>query len=82
MQILAREPFDFRAMRLQPRKQLLNTKFAEGVSAFQDESLQGHEIALRAIWKCVSNTADWGTERATILTAVQAQFCKLVFRMG
>jgi hypothetical protein len=69
-------------MNLQFGKQLLNAKFAEGVTAFRDESLQGHWLALRAMWKCVSNTADWGTERVIILTAANTQFCKIAFRMG
>jgi len=36
-------------MSLQPRKQLLNAKFTEGVTAFQDKSMQGHWLALRAM---------------------------------
>jgi hypothetical protein len=44
--------------------------------------LQGHVVALRAVWKCVSKTADWGIERAFILTAVGGHFCKLALRMG
>jgi hypothetical protein len=82
VQVLTCQVFDFRAKCLQARKYLLNSKFAEGVAAFQDKSLQGHGVALRAVWKCVSKTADWGIERAFILTAVGGHFCKLALRMG
>jgi hypothetical protein len=49
VKILPSETLDIRAMSLQPRKQLLNAKFTEGVTAFQDKSLQGHWLALRAM---------------------------------
>jgi hypothetical protein len=82
MNILARERPDARANNLQAREQLLDPKIAEGVTAFQDKSLQGHRVALRAIGKGVSNTADWGIERSVILTAGRAHFCKVGLRMG
>lgn len=67
---------------MQLRQQLLVAKIAEGVTAFQNECMQGHGVALMARGKCDSNTADWGIERSFILTAGSAHFCKVGLRMG
>jgi hypothetical protein len=45
---MTRQARDVRANGLKSRQKLLDTKITEGVTAVQDESLQGHSVALMA----------------------------------
>ncbi|MEN9996597.1 MAG: hypothetical protein RL462_1373 [Pseudomonadota bacterium] len=45
---MTRQTRDLRANGLKSRQKLLDTKITEGVTAVQDESLQGHSVALMA----------------------------------
>ena len=51
VQVVTRQARHFGANGLKARQKLLDAEFAEGVTAVQDESLQGHWVALRAVGK-------------------------------